>query len=145
MKPNCSIVLISDTLSVNLLRIVGLVVTKLCLLLQNLVDLGGVRGGFVAAAGGSSGHGQDGSEHKLKNGKGTGLVMCVFVTIYQLVNFPVKLHYENARFFFCFLMFSHSYQLHRCVFVLIRLSEIWCHFFAPVHLYTVPVDWFQEQ
>ena len=68
-KPNCSIGLISITLSVNLLRVVRLVITKLCFLLQDLVDLGGVRGGFVAAAGGGSGHGQDGGEHKLKKGK----------------------------------------------------------------------------
>ena len=50
----------------HLLRVVGLVVAELSLLLQDLVHLGGVRGGIVAAAGGGSGHGQNGGEHKLK-------------------------------------------------------------------------------
>ena len=50
----------------NLLRVVGLVVAELSLLLQDLVHLGGVRGGIVAAAGGGSGHGQNGGEHELR-------------------------------------------------------------------------------
>ena len=51
-----------------LLRVVGLVVAELSLLLQDLVHLGGVRGGTVAAirGRGGSGHGQNGGEHKLK-------------------------------------------------------------------------------
>ena len=50
----------------NLLRVVGLVVAKLSLLLEDLVHLGGVRGGAVATAGGGSGHGQNGGEHELE-------------------------------------------------------------------------------
>ena len=51
-----------------LLRVVGLVVAELSLLLQDLVHLGGVRGGTVAAirGRGGSGHGQNGGENKLK-------------------------------------------------------------------------------
>ena len=52
--------------TVHLLRVVGLVVAEPSLLLQDLVHLGGVRGGAVAAAGGGGGHGQNGGEHKLK-------------------------------------------------------------------------------
>ena len=51
---------------VNLLRVVGLVVAELRLLLQNLVHLGGVCGGIVAAVRGGGGHGQNSGEHKLK-------------------------------------------------------------------------------
>ena len=58
----------SSDVNVYLLRGVGLVVTELSLLLQDLVHLGGVRGGTVAAirGRGGSGHGQNGDEHKLK-------------------------------------------------------------------------------
>ena len=56
-------------IEMNLLRVVGLVVAELSLLLQDLVHLGGVRGGIVAAAGGGSGHGQNGGEHKLRTEK----------------------------------------------------------------------------
>ena len=57
---------INVTIQVNLLRVIGQVVAELSLLLQDLVHLGGVRGGIVAAAGGGSGHGQNGGEHKLR-------------------------------------------------------------------------------
>ena len=58
--------LCNEIIQVNLLRVVGQVVAELSLLLQDLVHLGGVRGGIVAAAGGGSGHGQNGDEHKLQ-------------------------------------------------------------------------------
>ena len=54
------------TSEANLLRVVGLVVAKLSLLLENLVQLGGVRRGAVATAGGGSGYGQNGGEHELE-------------------------------------------------------------------------------
>ena len=67
-KSSATIVLLQcvSITEMNLLRVVGLVVAELRLLLQDLVHLGGVRGGIVAAVRGGGGHGQNGGEHKLK-------------------------------------------------------------------------------